>query len=723
MAKWNVARGVGGLLVAGCVLAVWVGTEARQAGGTAVAIDADDLGGVVTGAHGPEAGVWVIAETTDLPTKFVRTVVTDDRGRYVVPDLPIASYRVWVRGYGLVDSPAVQAQPGKILNLTATPAPSPKEAAEYYPASYWFSMMRIPDKREFPGTGLAGNGISTAVESQAAFVNLTKTTGCYSCHQIGNKATREVPAALGAFSTSVAAWEHRLQTGVDGADMFGRTNRFGRRRALAMFADWSDRIVKGELPQVPPRPHGVERNVVVTQWDWSDGKIYFHDAVASDRRNPGLNANGPIYGVHENSADLMTVLDPVSHVASQVAIPVADPALMAQPVSVPKSSIYWGDEIIWNTKVTAHSNVMDQKGRLWNTSRIRRPDKNPAFCREGSTHPSAKLFPLKTSRRQYAVYDPPEKKWTLVDTCFTTFHLNFAHDPDNTIFAGAGGTLGWVNTRLLDATGDQQRAQGWAPLILDTNGNGKQDAWVEPGALPDPAKDSRIDVSFYATSVSPADGSVWGNANAFPGAIVRVALGQRPPETTLAEIYNVPWNRPEVPGAGHTPRGLDVDNNGVVWMVTGSGHLVSFDRRTCKGPLNGPTAIGQQCPEGWSFHLVPGPNFQGNPEATRADSNYYDWIDIHDTLGLGKNVPVATGNGSDSLLAFVDGQFAVLRVPYPRGFFAKQLDGRIDDAKTGWKGRGIWTTHGNRVPWHLEGGKGTKPKVLKFQVRPDPLAK
>ncbi|MBI4460256.1 MAG: carboxypeptidase regulatory-like domain-containing protein, partial [Acidobacteria bacterium] len=65
-----------------------------------VRIDADDIGGVVSSAKGPEAGVWVIAETMDLPTKFVRVVVTDDQGRYLVPDLPKANYSVWVRGYG-----------------------------------------------------------------------------------------------------------------------------------------------------------------------------------------------------------------------------------------------------------------------------------------------------------------------------------------------------------------------------------------------------------------------------------------------------------------------------------------------------------------------------------------------------------------------------------------------------------------------------------------------
>ena len=97
-------------------------------------IDRDDIAGVVTGARGPEAGVWVIAETSELPTKFARIVVTDDRGRYLLPDLPPASYRIWVRGYGLVDSPKRPAKPGTTLNLRATAAPNPRAAAEYFPA-------------------------------------------------------------------------------------------------------------------------------------------------------------------------------------------------------------------------------------------------------------------------------------------------------------------------------------------------------------------------------------------------------------------------------------------------------------------------------------------------------------------------------------------------------------------------------------------------------------
>src|SRR5687767_4151432 len=141
------------------VMAATVNRPAAQSG-DAPRIDNDDIGGVVTGPRGPEAGVWVIAETTDLPTKMAKVVVTDDRGRYVVPDLPKANYNVWVRGYGLVDSAKVKSAPGRIVNLTATTAPNARAAAEYYPASYWYSLLQVPAKDEFPGTGPGGNGIS-----------------------------------------------------------------------------------------------------------------------------------------------------------------------------------------------------------------------------------------------------------------------------------------------------------------------------------------------------------------------------------------------------------------------------------------------------------------------------------------------------------------------------------------------------------------------------------
>jgi len=133
------------------VSALGLVAQAQQA--AAPPIDNDDIGGVVRGPHGPEAGVWVIAETTDLPTRLIKSVVTDDQGRYVIPDLPVANYQVWVRGYGLVDSPKLRAKPGQVVNHAAVPAPSEAAAAHYYPAIYWFTMLKMPLASEFGGKG------------------------------------------------------------------------------------------------------------------------------------------------------------------------------------------------------------------------------------------------------------------------------------------------------------------------------------------------------------------------------------------------------------------------------------------------------------------------------------------------------------------------------------------------------------------------------------------
>ena len=199
--------------------------------------------------------------------------------------------------------------------------------------------------------------------------------------------------------------------------------------------------------------------------------------------------------------------------------------------------------------------------------------------------------------------------------------------------------------------------------------------------------------------------------------------GSHPPETALAEYYEVPWNNPKAKAQGFAPRGMDVDSKGVVWTVLSSGQYASFDRSKCKGPLNGPAAAtGQHCPEGWTLYTFPGPNYKGAVENGSAESAYYNFVDRFDMLGVGKDVPLATGNLSEGLLALVDGKFMTLRVPYPMGYYAKGLDGRIDNPNGGWKGKGIYTPISTRAPFHMEGGKGTTPKLVKFQMRPNPLA-
>src|SRR5436305_1547015 len=238
-----------------------ISLAAHQLTAQAVRIDDDDIGGVVTGPNGPEAGVWVIAETTDLPTKFVKIVVTDDRGRYVVPDLPKATYSVWVRGYGLVDSSKARTAPGKIVNLKSVVAPNAATAAEYYPAIYWYSMLRVPDKREFPGTGPNGNGMPPLLKSQGQWLDVVKTNGCYTCHQLGNKATRTIPKEFGYFKSSEEAWARRIQSGQAMTQMVNAIARLDAPRAFKLFAEWTDRIAAGELPASrPSRPQGIERN-------------------------------------------------------------------------------------------------------------------------------------------------------------------------------------------------------------------------------------------------------------------------------------------------------------------------------------------------------------------------------------------------------------------------------------------------------------------------------
>ncbi|MEX2569297.1 MAG: hypothetical protein WD431_25360 [Cyclobacteriaceae bacterium] len=681
-----------------------------------------DISGVVTGSNGPEAGVWVIAETHDLPTRYAKIVVTDEEGKYLIPELPDAEFDVWVRGYGLVDSPKEKAKPGHSLDLKATEAPSPEEAAQYYPAGYWFSLLEVPDKSHFPGTGPDGNGIAPSITNQAQYLRNIKNGNCLACHQLGSIGTREFHPSLREIESSEAAWERRLQSGQAGGSMTSSLHSLGKEGFLKMFADWTDRIEEGEIPDMPKRPEGLERNVVITQWDWADPKAYMHDLVSTDRRNPTINANGKIYGALEASADYLPVLDPVNHTASRVPLTVRDPNTpVASGPDMPAASPYWGEEAIWNSKANVHNPMLDEEGRVWITAAVR-PFDNPEEFKEGSDHPSAQVFPLNRSSRHLGVYDPETEEYKHISTGYSTHHLMFAEDENNTLWTSGGGqVVGWLDTKKYLETGDEIASQGWTPLILDTNGNGKRDDYVEPSEAVDPEKDKRITNGLYAVSPAP-DGSVWGSSLGYPGAVVRLEPGDNPAETALTEYYELPLDENGEPVEGWSPRGMDIDRNGVAWVALASGHMASFDRSKCTGPLNGPDATGQHCPEGWTFYAEPLPQMKGVEYPGSAESSYYTWVDQFNTLGLGENIPINTGNESEGLLVLKDGEWVVLRVPYPMGFYTKWMDGRIDDPDAGWKGRGIWATISTRTPFHMEGGKGTTSKVYHFQMRPDPLA-
>ena len=193
------------------------------------------------------------------------------------------------------------------------------------------------------------------------------------------------------------AWQRRLASGQAGADMMRGITQFGAPRAFAMLADWTDRIAAGEVPPAPPRPQGIERNVVITEWDWADPKAYLHDEVSTDRRDPTRNANGLIYGSLELSADYLPVLDPVRNTVSKVPLTVRDPATPPTSAAMIQPSPYWGQEPIWTSKNNVHNPMFDERGRVWITSAVR-PSANPDFCKAGSDHPSAKLYPAQQRR-------------------------------------------------------------------------------------------------------------------------------------------------------------------------------------------------------------------------------------------------------------------------------------------------------------------------------------
>jgi hypothetical protein len=243
---------------------------------------------------------------------------------------------------------------------------------------------------------------------------------------------------------------------------------------------------------------------------------------------------------------------------------VRDPNTLSAKTDPLTPSPYWGAEAIWDSQSNQHNPMMDEQGRVWFTARVR-PSDNPAFCKKGSDHPSAKVFPMNSANRHLSMYDPKSKRFTLISTCFSTHHLVFAEDANHTLWTSAGGpvsgVVGWLNRKMFEETGDEQKSQGWTPIVLDANGNGKRDEWVEPNQPVDPTKDKRMAAAFYGIAVSPVDGTVWGSTQGFPSAIVRLNPGPNPSETALAEYYEVPFDTHRAYGI----RGMDIDRSGVVW--------------------------------------------------------------------------------------------------------------------------------------------------------------
>jgi len=720
--------------------------------------------GTVTGDKGPEAGVWVIAETKDLQTGMIKTVVTDDQGRYMLPDLPAVNYKVWVRGYGIVDSTPIETKPTtSSLALKVTSAKTPQEAAKVYPGDYWLSMLAPPPPSAFPRTEQA----SIRMVDQDHWIDQLKK-GCNFCHQLGNPLTRDLSHVFAAKPdlphTDTDAWEWRLGVGVRGTNMYGTMTQMGKDITLKALADWTESIEKGAVPPVPPRPTGNERNIVSTQWDVGDDHSFMHDEISTDKNHPTINGGGPNYAVNAGHGALV-ILDQADNSQYSIDIPEREskdkvPSRFPSPN---RPSFFWGNEHLWANPpynpADPHNPMMDSKGRVWITSKIR-GNQEPAWCSDPSNK-YAEWFPRRNSARQASVYDPKTKKFSLIETCYATHHVVIDNDPDETVYFNelSGPVFGWIDSKVWDKTmaetnGDESKAEqaavGWCEQTVDTNGDGKitrpwnvvgrgadlaalygtdtagaapvgragKDGKGKGAAAPfDPKLDTLISFSLYSVMPSPVDDSVWGVAEDFPGYLIRLQRGNNPPESCKTQIF-------KVPSPGYDPRGVDVDSKGVVWTgLAATSHLASFDVRKCKNLTGKMKVDGSDCPEGWTLYQTPGPKLKGTN--VPADFHYFNWTDSHNIMQMGQDTPFLTGSNSDSLIGLdvANKKWTYFRIPYPLGFYARGMDGRIDDANAGWKGRALYSNYGTHFVWHIEGGKGTKGKLVKFQMRPNPLAR
>ena len=660
------------------LLAAWLVAARATIGGQqnvpGLTIDKASIGGTVVNSNGgqAEAGVWVIAETKSLQTPFRKIVVTDDQGRYLVPDLPEGTFELWVRGYGLKDSARVPGARGANVKLQVANAGTPQEAAKIYPASYWTSMIQAPPMSELP----------PRFKSQDEWL-ATLRNGCNHCHGLGMPQTR--------IYTTAKDWDAMF---LRAQSMHRELEGMGKAVVEKMLADWGTRVAAGEVPPAPPRPTGIERNVVVSQWDWGFPESFVHDLISTDKRNPTLYPNGKVYGVDRTGGGRLLVLDPVKNTTTSIQV---EPRDKSHGYSLTKdyyhgaeeNQAYEGEDAEW--MASPHNPMMDEKGRVWMTTQIRAggKDRYPTWAKSTivteSNDPADidaayNLLAARGNNMQLGYFDTKTNKFVSVDTAYNTHHLQL--DWQGRIWTDGGGSaIGMLDTKKLDFNN------------IEGTEVGAQKIWVRI----DPATKKMIPGTGYGEAVSPVDGTVWYSSPVAGGPANKLYMVD--PKTSKIKDY-------PLPAPGRFPHGIDFSSDGNVWTSLGSGQIGRMDVKT-----------GQ-----WKFWDNPGLKFKGTgAETGTTDFPYYLWIDQFNVSGLGKDTVFVTGSTSDAMFIFDPKKetFSVFRVPYPMPYYARGLDGRIDDPNAGWKGRGLWMTYSSYLPRFTETRKGS---VNHMQIRPNPLA-
>ena len=636
--------------------------------------DKSSIGGTVVNAatNKPEAGAWVIAETK-LAIPYRKIVVTDDQGRFLVPDLPAASYDVWVRGYGLKDSGKTKAERGSQVKLQVSNAASPQEAAKIYPAAYWTSLIRPPSKDELP----------QGYQSQEHWLAALRG-GCNQCHQLGMTAMRGF--------TTPELWDFFLKKN---SGMNAAADRLGRGLLEKALADWATRIKAGAVPPAPPRPTGLERNFVVTQWDWAAADSFIHDNISTDKRNPTLYANGIVYGADRAGGGRLWALDPVKNTVEMFPVEGRTTQGLDRKIDYYHSTDTAeeggraGVRQPGTWMPSPHNPMLNERGELWMTQPVRPPgaENNPKWAANtvaldindpAAKDIAAKALASRSHGMQLGYFDTKTHKFVGVDTSYNTHHLQF--DWQGRIWSD-GDVLGMLDTTKID----RNNVEGTEAAA--------QKAWMRV----DTKAGRVVPTSGYATGVNPVDGTIWVPVPTVDGPQNKIFMLD--PKTQKYTDYPLPL-------PGRLSHGIDFTTDGNVWFSAGSGHLGRIDRKTGK----------------FTYWELPGAKFAGTGKETGStEYPYFMWVDQFDTLGMGTDTIIVTGTTSDSMLIFdpKTETWTVFRLPYPLPFYTRGLDGRIDNPGAGWKGRGIWTSFNSYLPKFSETKLGY---VNHIQFRPNPLA-
>jgi streptogramin lyase len=432
----------------------------------------------------------------------------------------------------------------------------------------------------------------------------------------------------------------------------------------------------------------------VSQWDWGFPESFVHDLISTDKRNPSLYGYGKVYGVDRTGGGRLLILDPMKNTTSWLQV---EPKDKSHGYSLTKDyyhgaeeeQAYVGEDREW--MASPHNSMMDENGRMWMTTQIRAGGKDfyPTWAKNtivtdtkdpASVDLAYKILAARGNNMQLGYFDTKTSKFVSVDTGYNTHHLQL--DWQGRIWTDGGGSAaGMLDTKKLDFNnieGTQVAAQK-TYMRVDTE-SGK----MIPG-------------TGYGEAVSPIDGTVWYSSPSAGG--VGNKLYMIDPKTDKITDY-------QLPAPGRFAHGIDFSSDGNVWVSLGSGQLGRFNRKTSE----------------WKFWDNPGVKFKGTgAETGTTDFPYYLWVDQFDVSGLGKDTVFVTGSASDAMFVFDPKKetFSVFHIPYPMPYYARGLDGRVDDAKAGWKGRGLWMTYSSYLPRFTETRSGT---VNHMQIRPNPLA-